>query len=318
MILPFEIDTEAPQNIYANKFFNDHYIQLNSLPLSFNYRLIFMRTLFFILLFNITLSLNAQTSINSILILGDSYLKGHFGFFLQKEIHDSGQYDVLSIAIGGAGSETFLPPMKNSCCGYRVRQSCANINLEKTKNIEEVEIPILEKAESPTNKVVMQLYGGDLSAIMNTYKPLAVILVLGANKINAHEELLKLIKSYDINIPIVWIGPFNSKISAGRYASIKRAISNQSNCLLVQSDSIVDKLKLVPEHFYGNDAKKLAKAIYKQFEAFLDSSICRNYENITDAMLFYLPDFIEPKKARNVTTLKANNKERINIKCILK
>lgn len=92
-----------------------------------------MRILFFILLFNGSLFINAQTNINSVLILGDSYLKGHFGAFLQKEIHDSGQYDVLSIAIGGAGSETFLPPMKNSCCGYRVRQSCANIDLEKQR-----------------------------------------------------------------------------------------------------------------------------------------------------------------------------------------
>jgi hypothetical protein len=253
--------------------------------------------IFSVLLFNVPHSTNAQTSINSVLILGDSYLKGHFGTFLQKEIHDSGQYDVLSIAIGGAGSETFLPPMKNKCCGYRVRQTCANIDLEKTKGIEQVEIPLLEKAESPTNKVVMQLYGGDLSAIMNTYRPLAVILVLGANKINAHEELLKLIKSYDENIPIVWIGPFNSKTSAGSYASIKKALKNQTNCMLVQSDSIVDKLKLVPEHFYGNDAKKLAKAIYKQFEVFLDTAICRDNKSISDVMLFYLPDFIEPKRA---------------------
>ncbi len=267
---------------------------------------------------NVAIFSNAQTNINSLLILGDSYLKGHFGTFLQKEIHDSGQYDVLSIAIGGAGSETFLPPMKNSCCGYRVRQSCANIDLEKTKNIEEVEIPILEKAESPTNKIVMQLYEGDLSAIMNTYRPLAIILVLGANKINAHEELLHLIKSYDDNIPIVWIGPFNKKISAGRYASIRKALKNQSNSMLVQSDSIVDKLKLVPEHFYGNDAKKLAKAIYKQFEIFLDMTICHDNERISDVMLYYLPDFIESKKPKEVTNLNANNNERINIKCILK
>ncbi|NJO88126.1 MAG: hypothetical protein HC831_03535 [Chloroflexia bacterium] len=183
-----------------------------------------------------------------------------------------------------------------------------------------MEIPILEKAEGPTKKVVMQLYGGDLLSIMNVYRPLAIILVLGENKINAHEELLRLIKSYDVNIPIVWIGPFNSKISTGRYASIKKALKNQQNCMLVQSDSIVDKLKLTPEHFYGNDAKKLAKAIYKQFEVFLDNAICHDNKNILDVMLFYLPDFIEAKKAKEVTPLGTSNKQRINatIKCMVK
>ena len=259
-----------------------------------------MRFLFFILFFKVLLSTNAQTSINTVLILGDSYLKGHFGAFLQKEIHDSGKYDVLSIAIGGAGSKTFLPPMLNSCCGYRVRQTCSGINLVKTKKITEVKIPTLEKAERPTNKIVMNLYGGDLNAILEVYQPLAVILVLGANKINAHEELLAIIKSYDDNIPIIWIGPFNKKTSAGRYTAIKKALKKQSNCMLVQSDSIVNKLGITPAHFYGTDAKKLAKAVFEQFKSFLDNSMNQYNKWFLDRLLFYPPEFIEAKKATSV------------------
>ncbi len=89
-----------------------------------NTRQYYMRFLFIftLLFFKLALFTNAQTNINSVLVLGDSYLKGHFGAFLQKEIHESGKYDVLSIAIGGAGSKTLLTPMQNRCCGYRVRQ----------------------------------------------------------------------------------------------------------------------------------------------------------------------------------------------------
>jgi hypothetical protein len=258
-----------------------------------------MRFLFIliILLFKTTFFTNAQTNINSVLILGDSYLKGHFGAFLQKEIHDSGKYDVLSIAIGGAGSKTFLPPMKNSCCGYRIRQTCAGVDLVKTQKITEVKIPILERAERPTNKIIMNLYGGDLNAILEVYHPLAVILVLGANKINAHKELLAIIKSYDANIPIIWIGPFDEKTSAERYTLIKKALKNQSNCMLVQSDSIVKKLKITPEHFYGTEAKKLAKAIFTEFKLFLDTSVNQYNKWISDRLLFYPPEFIQPKKA---------------------
>lgn len=279
-----------------------------------------MRFLIFILFFKVALLINAQTSINTVLILGDSYLKGHFGAFLQKEIHESSKYDVLSIAIGGAGSKTFLPPMQNRCCGYRVRQSCAGIDLVKTKKITEVKIPILERAEKPNKRIVMNLYDGDLLSIMNVYQPLAVILVMGTNKVNAHEELLTLIKSFDENIPIVWIGPFDKKNSAGRYTLIKKALKNQSNCMLVQSDSIVKKLGLTPTHFYGDDAKKLAKAVYGQFKSFLDTSINQYNKWILDRMLFFLPEFIEPQKVKAVTNFRDGNKERINtnVKCIVK
>jgi len=225
---------------------------------------------FFISYFFISASAYSQTNINSILILGDSNLKGNFGEFLQKKLHEAGKYDVLSIAIGGAGSKTFLPPMKNLCCGYRVRQTCAGVALVKTKKTKETKVPVLERAEKPTAGIVMKWYGGNLISVMEAWQTDAVILVLGANNLNAHEQLLNIIKSYKDNIPLIWVGPFDKSSSNGKYALIDIALKEKSNCLLVKSDSIVNKLGITPNHFYGIPAKKLAEAIYIQFEPFLN------------------------------------------------
>jgi hypothetical protein len=234
-----------------------------------------MRFLIFLFISSFFISSLAynQTNVKSILILGDSNLKGSFGDYLQKKIHETGKYDVLSIAIGGAGSKTFLPPMKNLCCGYRVRQTCAGVALVKSKKTKETQIPILERAEQPTAGVVMKWFGGNLITVMNTWKPDEVILVLGTNYLNAHEELLKIIRSYNNSIPIIWVGPFDSSNSAGRYALIEKALKEKSDCFLVKSDSIVDKLGIVPTHFQGVEAKKIAEAVFKQIEPFLNTSL---------------------------------------------
>ncbi len=249
-----------------------------------------MRLLIFFLIssFFISSTVYTQTSIKSILILGDSNLKGNFGEFLQKKIHESGKYDVLSIAIGGAGSKTFLPPMKNQCCGYRVRQTCAGVALVKSKKTKETKVPILERAEKPTSGIVMKWYGGNLLSIMNVWKTDVVILVLGTNFLNAHEELLNMIKSYNENIPIIWIGPFDKSNSVGRYTLIEKALKDKSNCLLVKSDSIVNKLGIVPTHFYGTTAKQVAEAIFIQFKPFLNTSL--TIENNNWLKNYYLPN----------------------------
>jgi hypothetical protein len=153
-----------------------------------------------------------------------------------------------------------------------VRQTCAGVALVKSKKTKETKVPILERAEKPAAGLVMKWYGGNLLSVMNTWKPNAVILVLGENYLNAHEELLKMIKSYNRNIPIIWVGPFDKSNSTIRYTLIERALKEKSDCLLVKSDSIVNKLGIVPAHFYGTTAKKLAEAIFAQFEPFLNSS----------------------------------------------
>jgi hypothetical protein len=233
-----------------------------------------MRFLFILItnIFIVYFSSFSQSDIKTILILGDSNLKGSFGEYLQKRIHETGKYDVLSIAIGGAGSKTFLPPMKNQCCGYRVRQTCAGVALVKSKKTKETKIPILERAEQPTPGLVMKWYGGNLFSVLNTWKPDAVILVLGTNYLNAHEDLLKILESGNKNIPLIWVGPFDKSNSAGRYTLIEKAILNEKpDCFLVKSDSIVNKLGLIPTHFAGSEAKKLADAIFNQINPYLNT-----------------------------------------------
>jgi hypothetical protein len=227
----------------------------------------------FIVSFFILPTAKTQTSVKSILIIGDSNLKGQFGEFLQKKLHSTGKYDVLSIAIGGAGSKTFLPVMKNQCCGYKVRQTCAGAALVIAKKTKVSKIPVLESAEKPTSGVVMKWYNGDLLSVMDFWKPDIVILVLGDNYLNAHEELLKMINSYMDNIFLIWVGPFDKSNSTRRYNLIEKSLKDKSGCLLVRSDSIVDKLGIVPAHFQGPSAKKLADAIFTKFEPFLNASL---------------------------------------------
>ena len=215
---------------------------------------------------------NSQTP-KPVLILGDSFLKGHFGEFLQKKMHEAGTYDILSIAIGGAGSKTFTTTMKNLCCGYRVRQSFAGKPLIETKSVWGSKVPVIEGAEAVTNGLVMKSQEGSLGNVLNFWKPQAVILVLGANFINAHEDLLKIIFAYNDSIPLIWIGPFEKNTSAGRYALINKAIKNKPNCFLVRSDEVVEKMGIPASHFFGTTAKKLAENIFEKFSPFLEAEI---------------------------------------------
>ncbi|NVO02304.1 MAG: hypothetical protein HXX09_06335 [Bacteroidetes bacterium] len=208
-----------------------------------------------------------------VLIFGDSYLKGHFGEFLQKKMHEVGTYDILSIAIGGAGSKTFTIPMKNLCCGYRIRQSFAGKPLIETKSVWGSKVPVIEGAEAVTNGLVMKSQEGSLENVLNFWKPQAVILVLGANFINAHEDLLKIIFAYKDSIPLIWIGPFEKNTSAGRYALINKVIKNKPNCFLVRSDDIVEKMGIPASHFFGTTAKNLAETIFEKFRPFLETEL---------------------------------------------
>ncbi|MFH0893777.1 MAG: hypothetical protein V2A54_05015 [Bacteroidota bacterium] len=215
----------------------------------------------------------AQTEIKSVLILGDSYLKGHFGEFLQKKFHEEGKYDVLSIAIGGAGSRTFSRTMRNQCCGYRVRKICAGEALKDSTKKWGAVVPVVESSERVTGEIVMKEFGGDLRSVINDWKPDAIILVLGANYLNAHDELLKIIYSYNENIPLIWVGPFDKKASSGRYALIKNVLKNKSNCILVKSDSILNKLGIEDSHFYGKTAMKVVNTLFSAIEPFLNKSL---------------------------------------------
>ncbi len=226
----------------------------------------------------------AQSNTKSILILGDSFLKGHFGEYLHKKMHEQGKYTILSIAIGGAGSKTFLPPMQNKCCGYRIRKTNAGDSLLLNKKSKTIKVPVLESGEKPTAGFVMKMYQGKLTLLLEDFKPDAVMLVLGENYLNAHDELLKMIDSYHKNIPLVWIGPFDKNNSGKRYLLIEEALKNRQNSLLVRSFELVGKLKITATHFYGIQAKKIVEGIYEQFSPFLE-----NFFSAQDQLRYWYP-----------------------------
>jgi hypothetical protein len=229
-------------------------------------RLLFLSAYFCFL----SISTWSQSETKSVLILGDSYLKGHFGEYLHKKMHEQGKYNILSIAIGGAGSKTFLPPMQNKCCGYRVRQTKAGDSLLFNKKSKTAKVPVLESADKPTAGFVMKMYQGKLDLLIESYKPDVVILVLGENYLNAHDELLKIIDSYNNKIPLVWIGPFDKNNSAGRYNLIEEALKNRQNSLIVRSFEVLSRLNIKATHFYGIQTKKIVEGIYDQFSSFLE------------------------------------------------
>jgi hypothetical protein len=210
----------------------------------------------------------AQNSVKSILIIGDSHLKGHFGEFLQKKLNASAKYDVLSIAIGGAGSKTFVGNLDNKCCGYRVRESCAGSTVE-----EKAKIPVLERAEKPTTKPILHNWGGTLPSLLNNWKPDAIIIVLGSNWINAHTELVAAIKKYKTSVPFIWVGPFSKAKSESRYVEITKAMKNEPSGLLIHADEILPAEKQHLTHFAGKTAQKLAEGVVEKFQPFLDLNL---------------------------------------------
>lgn len=222
-----------------------------------------------VILFACVQAIQAQNGIKNVLVLGDSHLKGYFGEYFHKKLHETGKYDILSIAIGGAGTKNFVLPLQNTCCGYKVRLTCAGDPLP-----EKGMMPALEKAELSTSGLILKRYGSKLSTVLQMWKPDVLIIALGSNYINAHQDLLSLIQQYDADMPIVWVGPFKRKNVSYRYTAIQKAIDGNGQCFLVRSDDIVGHDTLSSAHFVGKTAQKWAYTVIERFEPYLDSRFC--------------------------------------------
>src|SRR5689334_16213018 len=111
------------------------------------------------ILIGLVIGLNPVYSIKNVLILGDSHFVGHFGEYVHKNLHETNKYDILSVAISGAGSKHFTLTLKNFCCGYKIRYSCAGLPPEETKKSEVI---ILEKSSAGTNGIIGKSWKGKL------------------------------------------------------------------------------------------------------------------------------------------------------------
>lgn len=203
----------------------------------------------------------------NLLILGDSHLKGYFGEFLHHKLHDYGRYNILSVGIGGAGSKNFVIALQNKCCGYKVRVSTAG------EVISDKGIRVLERMEKPTSGVILKDYAGSLDTLLARWKPDAVVIALGSNYINAHQELIDHLEKYQPNIPFVWVGPFKRKNVEVRYQAITRVMKDNPQGFLVRSDDIVGHDTLSSAHFVGKTAQKWAYTVAERMVPYLDKKL---------------------------------------------
>lgn len=214
---------------------------------------------------------SAYTEPKSILVLGDSHMKGYFGEFFHKKLHSEGRYFILNIAIGGAGTKTFThDQLRSTCCGYRVRYTCPESKLK-----EKDWIPVLESSEDAEDRTICKVYGSTLLMVLQKFKPDLVIIALGSNYYNAHGELLRILETYKYNIPFVWVGPYNRVNADIRYDAIYDALAYRPNGILVRSDDILGSDTLTQKHFVGKTAKMWAHTVVERMKPFIDSTLVR-------------------------------------------
>lgn len=205
-----------------------------------------------------------SAEIKQILILGDSHLNGEFGELLQKKIHGIGMYDILSIAIGGAGSLHFTIPLKNFCCGYKIRESCHFEYFGPYSTCR-----VIESQNILTNQLIGKGYQGKLSNFLIAYKPAYIIICLGSNNINAHQELVNMIRKYLPDTKIIWVGPFRRKMLNERLIPILKIIEKNQNMYFIPSHDVVGNDTLSSTHFSGKTAIKWASKITERLDTLL-------------------------------------------------
>jgi hypothetical protein len=211
------------------------------------------------------------TEPKSILVLGDSHMKGYFGEFFHKKLHSEGRFFILNIAIGGAGTKTFThEQLRSTCCGYRVRYTCPESKLK-----EKEWIPVLESSEDSEDRLICRIYGSTLSLLLQKFKPDLVVIALGSNFYNAHKELLRIIEGYKLNLPFVWVGPYNRVNADLRYDAIYNAMASRNNGILVRSDDILGADTLTQKHFVGKTAKFWAHTVVDRMMPFIDSTLVK-------------------------------------------
>lgn len=204
--------------------------------------------------------LYAQTA----LIIGDSHMVGDFGEYLHRQIQALNRYDVISIGVGGAGSYHFTQPLKNFCCGYRVRESCLGEKLEKNKKVR-----VLEEGWGSDQKPILQGFGARLSAVAEAYQPDLVVVALGSNYTNAHAQLLQLLRRASPRARIVWVAPFRRADFEKRLALIESAVKRDPGAILIRTDDVLGHDTIQTAHFSGGTARRWASLVAERLKEVL-------------------------------------------------
>jgi lysophospholipase L1-like esterase len=155
--------------------------------------------------------------------------------------------------------------MTNFCCGYKIRESCYGEQISEKERIR-----TLEKNPVYSGEQVAKAFRGRLSRVLSHYRPDMVILALGSNNTNAHQELVNLIRNYSARCPIIWIGPFNRSKVQDRIRLILETIRRNPYMYYVKSEDILGHDTLSSGHFYGKAAMKWAKTVSERMKPILD------------------------------------------------
>lgn len=204
-----------------------------------------------------------KSSSPSVLILGDSHLMGQFGENLHKNIHSLNIFDIMSISIGGAGSATYIYPLKNSCCGYSIRESLKDEDiLDRVRRV--------EQCNYKSDEIVGKEYDGRLSNFVKEIMPEVVVIALGNNFNNSHQNLIDIIHGENPNSEIIWIGPMKRENLDKRIRAINKVVKDNS-LFFVRSDDVIGSDTLTTAHFFGSEAKRWADTVFGRMRPVLES-----------------------------------------------
>jgi len=151
-----------------------------------------------------------------------------------------------------------------------VRYTCPESNLK-----EKDWIPVLESSEDSEDRLICKVYGSTMALLLQKFKPDLVIIALGSNYYNAHVELLRLVDLYKVNLPFIWVGPYNRVNADLRYTAIERALEDRPNGILVRSDDILGSDTLTQKHFVGKTARFWAHTVVDRMMPFIDSTVVK-------------------------------------------
>lgn len=201
-----------------------------------------------------------------VFIIGDSHLVGDFGEYLHRKIHRLDRFDIISLGIGGAGTMHYTQTLKNFCCGYKIRESRkGEVIPDKSR------VRVLERSGVYTGEMILKNYDGKLGNYLKALLPDYLIIALGSNYTNAHDNLVKIIRDNSPSTRIIWVGPFRRSRFSERIDPIIRTTSKYE-IPLVRSDDVVGNDTLTSAHFYGRTALRWAEKVSERLKPYLEKN----------------------------------------------
>ncbi len=204
-------------------------------------------------------------SSHNILVLGDSHMVGDFGEYFHRELHNLKKYNVVSIGIGGAGSYHFTVNMRAFCCGAIIRETCWFDSISPKQTI-----PVTERHYGGTNAIVGKFFKGKLSNYIKHYEPDFIIVALGSNYTNAHEELVEILQEGNPLREIIWVGPMRRSNIEARLYAIDKVIKKHPHIRFIPSEDIIGHDTISSIHYAGKSARYWAQTVVKRMDFFLN------------------------------------------------